>query len=485
MASGFFYSKSKGECIMKQIRISDMTMKQTAGDFSLSFKEKIELAKLLDRLGVFAIELEGIHNSRVDALRVKSVATAVKNSVVAVPVQLSPESVAQTWNALSQAKHPRLQVCAPVSPVQMEYLFHKKPDAMLSAIRQTVEACCSCCEDVEFIADDATRSDEGFLFDAVNAAIEAGAKTVTLCDTAGAMMPDEFTSFLNHVYENVPALRQVNLGVACSDDLSMADSCAIAAIRCGATEVKAAAYRISAVSLPNVARVLAAKGDGYGVCCSVRTTELKRITSQISRMCQTGHSKNTPLDNGIQEEEDSIWLTSHDDLHAVLKVTERLGYDLSEEDGVKVYEAFRNIAQKKERVSSRELDAIVASAAMQVPPTYQLESYVVNSGNTISATAHLKLEREGKALQGVSLGDGPIDAAFLAIEQITGCHYELDDFQIQSVTEGREAMGQTVVKLRADGKVYSGRGISTDIVGASIRAYINALNKIVYEEANV
>ena len=162
-----------------------------------------------------------------------------------------------------------------------------------------------------------------------------------------------------------------------------------------------------------------------------------------------------------------------------------MGYDLSEEDGAKVFEAFQAIAGRKDKVSARELDAIVASAAMQVPPTYTLDSYVVTSGNTISATAHMKLNKLGKTVEGVSLGDGPIDAAFLAIEQITGCHYELDDFQIQSVTEGREAMGQTIVKLRSEGRVYSGRGISTDIVGASILAYINALNKIVYEEETV
>jgi 2-isopropylmalate synthase len=122
---------------------------------------------------------------------------------------------------------------------------------------------------------------------------------------------------------------------------------------------------------------------------------------------------------------------------------------------------------------------------MQVPPTYALDSYVVTSGNTISATAHMKLKKLGKTVEGVSLGDGPIDAAFLAIEQITGQHFELDDFQIQAVTEGREAMGQTIVKLRSNGKVYSGQGISTDIVGAGIRAYLSALNKIVYEEEAV
>jgi len=172
-------------------------------------------------------------------------------------------------------------------------------------------------------------------------------------------------------------------------------------------------------------------------------------------------------------------------MSAVLNVVMQLGYDLSEEDGAKVYEAFQRIAAKKEKVGSRELDAIVASAAMQVPPTYRLDSYVINSGNTISATCHLKLLKNGLPIEGISLGDGPIDASFLAIEQITGHHYELDDFQIQAVTEGREAMGQTIVRLRSGGKLYSGRGISTDIIGASLHAYINALNKIVYEEEGV
>ena len=470
---------------MENIRISDMTMKQGGKEAALSFKEKIELGKLLDKLGVSVIELEGIQNPRIDSLRIKSIAMAVKDSVVAVPVQLSEESVAAVWAAVSQAKRPRVQVCAPVSSVQMEYLFHKKPDAMKAAIVQTVEAACKVCKDVEFVADDATRSDPVFLYDVIAVAIEAGAKTVTVCDTAGAMLPDEFAAFITGIYENVPALKDVTLGVACSDALSMADSCAIAAVRAGAREIKAAAYRLDAVSLPHVAKVLSAKGDAFGVCCSVRTTQMKRITDQIAWMFETGRSKGSPFDNGVQEDNSGLFLTAHDDVSAVMKAAQNLGYDLSEEDGAKVYEAFKAIAQKKERVSARELDAIVASAAMQVPPTYVLDTYVITAGNTISSTAHLKLTKNGKPMEGVSVGDGPIDAAFLAIERITGEHYELDDFQIQSVTEGREAMGQTVVKLRASGKVYSGRGISTDIVGASIRAYINALNKIVYEEEAV
>ena len=470
---------------MKNIRISDVTMKQRAGETRLSFKEKIELAKLLDKLGVSVIELEGIQSPKIDGLRIKSIAMAVQNSAIAVPVQLNEENVNLVWNALRIAKKPRLQVCAPVSSVQMEYLFHKKPEAMLEAITKTIEDCCKLCDDVEFVADDATRSDPAFLYEAVSAAISAGAKTVTVCDTAGSMLPNEFTAFIRELYANVPHLKEITLGVSCSDGLSMADSCAIAAVRYGAGEIKAAAYRLDTVSLPNVAKVLKAKGEFYDATCSIHTTVMSRITDQIAWMCQTGRSKNSPFDNGVQEDDGSLYLTVHDDLTAVMKMASRLGYDLSEDDGAKVYDAFKVIAAKKEKVGAKELDAIVASAAMQVPPTYTLDSYVVTSGNTISSTAHLKLHKHDKILEGVSIGDGPIDAAFLAVEQITGQHYELDDFQIQAVTEGREAMGQTVVKLRSGSKVHSGRGISTDIVGASIQAYINALNKIVYEEETV
>ena len=470
---------------MNKIRISDVTMKQTGANFSLSFREKIEMSKLLDKLGVDVIELEAIVQSKIDSLRVKSVAAAVRESIVAVPVALNAESVQITWNALKEAKKARLQVPAAVSPVQMEYLFHKKPEAMLAAIRDTIAECVKLCPDTEFIADDATRSDTAFLYEAIRTAIAAGAKTVTICDTAGAMLPNEFTAFIRALYENVPELKTVVLGVSCSDQLSMADSCAFAAIRYGAGEIKAAAWRLDNVSLPNVAKVLNAKGEYYNAACSVRTTSMKRITDQIGWMCRTGRSETSPFDNGVREDNEGIYLTAHDDLSAVLKVAATLGYDLSEEDGANVYAAFKEIAARREKVTARELDAIVASAAMQVPAAYTLDSFVVTAGNTISATANVRLIRDGKPCAGVSLGDGPIDAAFLAIEQITGHHYELDDFQIQSVTEGREAMGQTIVKLRSSGKVYSGRGLSTDIVGSGILAYINALNKIVYEEETV
>lgn len=470
---------------MNTVKITDVTMTQLgkAADFTLSFKDKLELAKALDRLGVSVIELEGITNPRVDALRIKSVASAVHNSIVSVPVGYDEESIAFIWNALKGAAHPRLQVSVPVSTVQMEYLFHKKPQAVIELIKNNIEICKKYTDNVEFQAEDATRSDEAFLYEAINTAIAAGATTVTVCDAAGNMLPDEFGSFLDEIKANVPAMADVTLGIAYSNALSMADACALAAVRSGAGEIKAAAYPIDTVSLANISRIIAAKGSAYNAECSIHTVELKRAMGQIEWICSSTRSKTSPFDNGVQEASEEITLTANDDIEAVMQMAAKLGYELSEEDSAAVWQAFKKIIDKKEKIGSKELDAIIASAAMQVPATYVMDNYVINAGNAMKASAQVTVTKEGEMISCVSLGDGPVDAAFLALEQITGHHYELDDFQIHSVTEGREAMGEAVVRLRSEGKLYSGRGISTDVIGAAISAYVNALNKIVFEEA--
>ena len=465
---------------MKQIKISDATMKQISESFCLSFKEKIEFSKLLDKLGVDVIELEGIESLRIDSLRIKSIATAVCESTVAVPVAMNDKSIEDTWCAVKGAKKPRLQVSAPTSAVQIEYLFHKKPDAMIKVIASSVAKCAELCKDVEFIANDATRSEQDFLTLALKTAIEAGATTVTLCDTAGNTFPAELADFIALQYEKLPELKNVTLGICCSDQLAMAEASAVAAVTAGAGQIRAAAYPIDLASLTNIARIFAARSDSIGATCGIRTTQLTRIAEQVERICHADKRRASAGSEGQGDED--IFLTVHDDIGAVTIAVAKLGYDLSDEDAGKVYNSFKQIVEKKEKVSLKELDAIVASSAMQVPSTYKLDTYLITSGNTVSATAHIKLIKDGQPMEGVYLGDGSIDAAFKAIENIVGRHYELDDFQLQAVTEGREAMGQTVVKLRSGAKVYSGRGISTDIVGAGIQAYLSALNKIIYEE---
>lgn len=470
--------------IMRRIMISDITMKQSAetSGFALSFREKIELAKQLDKLGVDVIEVSPIVDRRIDTLLIKSLASAVKDSVIAVPLTSEDENaVSVAWNALKEARKPRLQVVVPVSTVQMEYLCHKKPAAILDMIRSLVAQCKALGCETEFVAEDASRSEQDFLRSAIDAAVESGADIVTVCDTAGTMLPDEFRNSVRAIRDMIPA--HIRLGIRCSNELFIAESCAMAAVQAGADEVKAAACGGFTAALDKLTHILKIRGEADGIFCDVRATELQRGIAQIRRMCEMGRSKSSAFDGGTREEQSDLELTVHDDLSAVLSAAAKLGYDLSEEDGAKVYEAFCRIAAKKESVGAKELDAIVASAALQVPPTYRLENYVVNAGNSISATCHMQLYKNDQLLESVCIGDGPVDASFLAIEQIVGRHYELDEFQIRAVTEGREAMGETVVRLRAGGKIYAGRGISTDVIGAGIRAYINAVNKIVYEEA--
>ena len=230
--------------------------------------------------------------------------------------------------------------------------------------------------------------------------------------------------------------------------------------------------------------ILATKSDTLDAQCHVRVTELKRAMNQVARLCCEDRSKAAQFTGSVSEAVEGVVLTAGDDQDTVMQYVERLGYSLSDEDAAAVFEAFKKTAANKERVGATELDAIVASAALQVPPHLYPRGLCHQRRFELQGDLpHLPAQgRRGH--RGGFLGDGPIDSSFKSIESVVGKHYELDDFRIQAVTEGREAMGESIVKLIADGKVYSGRGISTDIVESSIRAYINALNKIAYEEQN-
>ena len=470
---------------MRQIYLSDITMKQPVetGGIAFSFREKIELAKLLDRVGVPVIETAPIVNRRTDSLLIKSLASAVRDSVIAAPLSLMEEdSAAVTWSALKEARKARLQVVAPVSTVQMEYICRMKPAAVLEQVKTQVAAAKAVCKEVEFVAEDAGRSEPEFLRKIAAAAVEAGASIVTICDTAGNLLPEEFYASVKAVREDLP--EPVRLGVKISNELFLADACAVSAVLAGADEVKTAACGDFTASLEKLVYILKTRGNEHGLTCPVRDTELRRTINQIRRMGEAKHGK-TPYDTAPHDGSDAV-LTVHDDMDAVMKAVAGIGYDLGEEDAVNVYNAFMRIAEKKESVGIKELDAIVASAALQVPQTYKVHDYVINSGNVITATSHIRMEKDGQILDGLAVGDGPVDASFLAIEQIVGHHYDLDDLQVRAVTEGREAMGETIVRLRStDGRLYSGRGISTDIIGSSIRAYVSAVNKIIYEEGTL
>jgi 2-isopropylmalate synthase len=339
-------------------------------------------------------------------------------------------------------------------------------------VEELIKAAVEKCEKVELVCMDATRADRQFLKDVSVAAYNNGAVAVTLCDDAGVMMPEEFAEMV----ADVKSVCGAKLYVMPSDAINMAAANAVAALKAGADGVETAVYGnwLSAEILSDIIRV---KGADIGIEGQLNATDIHRETEEIKAMINGKNGAVTVSTDGVRS---SVSLNAESTLSDVCEAVRALGYELSHEDSGKVYDEFKRVALKKSKIGIKEIDAIVAAAAMQVPSTYHVESYVINSGNIISATANITLIRDGEKLCGISTGDGPINAAFLAIEQIIGHHYELDDFQIQSVTEGHEAMGSALVKLRDGDKLYSGSGVSTDIIGASIRAYINALNKIVY-----
>jgi len=470
---------------MRKIRIADVTLREctSSSEHSLSFREKLEIAKLMDKLHCDIIEMPEIVNPSTDVLLIKTVASLMKHSAVCVSVGSKPDGVETAWNCVKGAKKPALKVSVPVSAVQMEFKFGKKPPVVLKTAEELVAECKKYTDEIEFSAEDAIRGEKSFVGDIINAAINAGAKKINICDSEGLLLPVEIADYIKELYELVPALKKVSLSVEVSDKLSMATAAAFSAVNAGADEIKTAADGYNFPTLANVMNVFAVRGDSSGISSKIRTTEIGRVISQMNRFFDNASkSENSPFENGVNNAE-GINLDKNDTITTVISAIKKIGYDLSEDDNAGVYAAFKRVAEKKDFVGTKELEAIIASTALQVPSTYTIESYVINSGNVITATANIKLIRDGKALSGVSIGDGPVDAAFLAIEQITGHHYELDDFQIRAVTEGREAMGSSLVKLRsASGKLYSGTGISTDVIGASIRAYVSALNKIAYEE---
>ncbi len=465
---------------MTGIGISEITLREEGKGYSLSFKEKIEVAGILDKLNVNVIETAPITKGRTDILFLHSAASLIKNSILSCPAGLSAESVEETFDAIKDAKHPRLHIMASVSTVQMEYIHHMKPAALLEALEATVKRAKELTEDVEVSLLDATRAEAEMLYKAVRVAVNAGAGTVTLCDSSGEMMPAEFGKFIENIFDAVPEVKSVKLGVECSDSLHMAAACTISCIKNGVSQIKTSTLSEECPSLSAIAHIFRAKADSLGVSTSINMSVLDSSIDKIKIMTRGVSSKSAALgvSGGVSE---SFKLGINDDVTSVKAAVESLGYTLSEEDTAKVFEEFEKISKNKS-VGPKELEAIVASVAMQVPATYKLKSYLINSSNVISSTAHIELEKNGETLSGVCVGDGPVAAAFLAIEQITGRHFELDDFQIQSVTEGREAVGSSIVKLRENGKPYSGKGISTDIIGASIKAYINALNKLCFEE---
>lgn len=456
--------------------MTDITLKKLSEErgLALLFREKTAIASCADSLGASAVELAPMKNLREDTIVNKTIANNVQNAAVAIPVGFQKEEIAHAWECIKEAKHPRLQVELPVSTVQMEYNYHIKADKMLGKIAELVAAAKEYCDDVEFSALDATRADEEFLIAAVREAEKNGAGMITVCDDAGVSLAEEIAALTEKVKQAV----SVPVYVQVSDRINMGVASAVAAIAEGADGLKSAMAGNDVLLSGEISDAMRACSAQIGAEIGLNET---KIHASIQDMLATISHEAYEAEAGVSEK-NKILLDADSTIAQVMQAAEVLGYELSESDCGNVYKALMQVCEKKDAVGAKELEALIASSAMQAPSTYHLESYTTNSSNLTGAMSQVTLRCNDEIMCGVSTGDGSIDSAFRAIEQCIGFHYELDDFQVQSVTEGKEALGSALVRLRNNGKLYSGNGISTDIVAASIRAYINALNKIVFEE---
>jgi 2-isopropylmalate synthase len=461
---------------MKKINISDITLKKLSENraVSLLFREKSAIANCADRVGADCVELPAIKNAREDSIIYKTIAKNIGNASLAIPVGFCTAEVETAWECIKDAKAPRLQVELPVSTIQMEYTYHVKQAKMLEKIGELVSAAKALCADVEFSALDATRADEDFLISAARAAEASGANIINLCDVAGASTPDQIADMVKKVKEAV----SIPVYVELSDRINMAVASAFAAVKAGADGLKCAMVGKDILLTGEISDALNACGAQIGAEIKLNATN---IHSKIEDMVSSINHEAYESESTVSEKK-KILLDSDSTLAQVAGAAAILGYELSDSDVGNVYKALKQVCDKKGSVGSKEFEALIASSAMQAPSTYHFESYTTTSSNVSSSMSQVTLKCNDEIICGVSNGDGPIDSAFRAIEQCIGHHYELDDYQVQSVTEGKEALGSALVKLREGGKLYSGNGTSTDIVAASIRAYINALNKIVFEE---
>ena len=462
---------------MRKINTTDITLKKLSEDraVSLLFREKSAIANCADKLGADAIELPPVKNLREDTIIYKTIAKNVQNAILAIPVGFNAEDVATAWECVKDAKSPRLQIELPVSTIQMEYTYHVKQSAMLEKIGALTSAAKALTADVEFSALDATRADVDFLITAIKTAEENGATLVTLCDNAGVSTPDEIASLVSAVTAEVSLPVYVQL----SDRVSMAVASAFSAVAKGACGLKCAMAGKDALLAGKLSDAMNSCGAQIDAQISLNST---KIHASIEDMLASISHDATETEKTVSDKK-KILLDSDASLSQVAQAASVLGYELSDSDIGNVHKALMQVCEKRGAVGAKEFEALIASSAMQAPSTYHFETYTTSSSNIASAMTQIALKCDGEILHGVSTGDGPIDSAFRAIEQCIGHHYELDDYQVQSVTEGKEALGSALVRLRYNGKLYSGNGTSTDIIAASIRAYINALNKIIFEEA--
>ena len=501
---------------MKRIKIFDTTLRdgEQSPGCSMNLTEKIEMARQLEKLGVDVIEAGFAIASPMDHKSVQAIAAAVTNCTVASLARCAKGDIDAAWDAVKEANHPRIHVFLATSDIHMEYKLKMTREQVIDRIREMVAYAKSYCDDIEFSAEDASRSDWSFLAHCYSTAVAAGATTLNVPDTVGYSTPQEMYDLITYLRENIEGVEHVDISVHCHNDLGMAVANSLECVRAGATQVECTVNgigeRAGNASLEEIVMALRTRKDFYDSETGVNTKQIYRSSKLLSNITgvpippskaivganafahESGIHQHGVIANARTYEimnstdvgipQNTMVLGKHSGKHAFAARLKEMGYELPDEELARCFEEFKVLCDKKKNVTDQDILAIVTHSTTTDDAEvdgYKLMWFAVHTSNMTTSTSVVRLELDGQQFEAVCSGDGPVDAAFEAIDQIIRpVEHSFDLYRINSISPGKDTMGDVSVKLSCDNRTFSGRGLHTNIVEASVRAYISAMNKL-------
>lgn len=501
----------------KMLKIFDTTLRdgEQSPGCSMNLQEKLEMARQLEKLGVDIIEAGFAIASPGDFQAVSAIAKVVQNSTVASLSRALKKDIDQAYEAVRHAVSPRIHTFIATSPIHLQYKLKMNEDQVFEQAVEMVKYAKSRCCDVEFSAEDATRSRWPYLKRIFEGVIRAGATVLNVPDTVGYTTPQEYYELITYLRENVEGIDKVDISVHCHNDLGMAVANTLAAAKAGATQLECTingiGERAGNAALEEIVMALNTRKDFYQLTSNVDTTQIyrtsrllttvtgvevqphKAIVGQNAFAHESGiHQHGVLADKSTYEimSPESIGLTQnhmvlgkHSGRHAFEARLQQLGHSLTKEQIDSAFMKFKELADKKKVVLDQDLEALVVEKTIKVPEKFVLEHYGIQTGDGLTPQATIKAVCKGQVIEKTATGDGPVDAFFKAIDAVLEMDLALEDYKIRSVTSGPDAQGEATVRVGKDGKSYLGRAVSTDVIEASAMAYINAINKLLNEVA--
>lgn len=496
-----------------KIFIFDSTLRdgeQTPGA-KLNLEEKLKIARRLGKLNVDVIEAGFPVSSPGDLKAVQEISRQVKGPAICALARCVREDIDVAWESVKEAEKPRIHVFLAASDIHMKLKLRKDPEVLIEQAVEAVRYAKKYTSDVEYSPEDATRARDEYLFRVIEAAIGAGATVINIPDTVGYTVPEEFGALISRIRENVEGIDKVVLSVHCHNDLGLAVSNSLAAIKNGARQIECningIGERAGNASLEEIAVALRIRKDVLPFYTDINFQQIYRTSRLVSKLtgipipvnkAVTGinafaHSSGIHQDGVLKNKETyeiidagliggeaaKMVLTARSGRHAVQNELKEMGYVITEEDFKALYERFVELADKKKEVYRDDLEALIFEHLSFTDPTYKLDFLQTVSGSKSIPAAIVRLLKGEERFEEVAIGSGPIDAAYNAINKITGINIKLSEYRINAVTEGMDALGEVTLKITHEGKVITGRGLSTDIIEASVKAYINGINKLI------